>query len=172
MSPYAVITDEVRQRQRERSRAHYLRNRERILARHAERAKTEGFKEWRRAHQEKVGAAQAEKKRLQRIADHETVRARERAWDEAHPGARAEYARQYRQRNPDKRRARDAVRQAVKRGRLERPAVCSACRATCRAEAHHHLGYAREHRLDVQWFCKPCHIAADLAQKDGVYHAR
>lgn len=54
-------------------------------------------------------------------------------------------------------RARQAVYWAVKTGTLKRPAKCSACPRRCTPHAHHHHGYAREHWLDVTWFCAKCH---------------
>lgn len=31
------------------------------------------------------------------------------------------------------------------------------CGATEKVEAHHHLGYSREHRLDIEWRCRKHH---------------
>lgn len=53
-----------------------------------------------------------------------------------------------------------AVYRAVKSGRLIRPAACPSCGSTSsKVEAHHHRGYAVEHRLDVVWLCRACHDA-------------
>jgi hypothetical protein len=64
-------------------------------------------------------------------------------------------------------RAHGAVRRAVKRGQLKRPAACERCgvvpipssdgRAVI--HAHHYLGY--DHPLCVQWLCPNCHIIFD-----------
>ncbi len=54
--------------------------------------------------------------------------------------------------------ARQAVRSAVQRGTLRR-LPCETCGAQ-EVQAHHHLGYAPEHRLDVQWLCRDHHEAA------------
>lgn len=81
---------------------------------------------------------------------------------EAHPNHYAAN-RAYMQRNPDKRRARYAVRDAVKYGKIP-PASTLPC-AGCGAQAahyHHHRGYAKEYRLDVIPLCVVCHGAADL----------
>jgi hypothetical protein len=54
--------------------------------------------------------------------------------------------------------AHDAIRWAVKRGRLA-PAssqVCMDCGAAAR-HYHHHLGYDRSHWLDVVALCARCH---------------
>ena len=66
--------------------------------------------------------------------------------------------------------ARAAVRQALKEGVLARPSGCEACGGVTPhetnpsgLEAHHHKGYMKEHHLDVQWLCIPCHRKADGA---------
>jgi len=53
--------------------------------------------------------------------------------------------------------ASDAVRRAVRRGALVRPKACQECGSEVNIQAHHYLGYAPEHRLDVQWLCCRCH---------------
>jgi hypothetical protein len=71
------------------------------------------------------------------------------------PDARAKHrenARQYRARNPEKVRAHNAVRHAVKMGRLQRTG-CAVCGAG-NAHAHHH-DYTKP--LDVIWLCKTHH---------------
>ena len=50
-----------------------------------------------------------------------------------------------------------AVHWAQVFGLLEAPDGCERCGAVKRLHAHHHLGYAREHWLDVRWLCSPCH---------------
>lgn len=62
----------------------------------------------------------------------------------------------WRARNRDKSRAHGAVSYAKRKGILV-PAPC-ACGSTEALQAHHHRGYAPEHRLDVIWLCRPCHV--------------
>ena len=50
--------------------------------------------------------------------------------------------------------ARKAVTEALKLGRLERPAHCERCERELPVEAHH-FDYNRP--LDVTWLCRPCH---------------
>ena len=52
----------------------------------------------------------------------------------------------------------DAVRHAVKMGRME-PAPSLPCLDCGKpaAQYHHHLGYDRRHRLDVVALCRRCH---------------
>lgn len=69
---------------------------------------------------------------------------------------RAAAMRRWRARNPDVVAAYYAVARAIKRGRLQRQ-PCVKC-GTPKGEAHHHRGYAPEHRLDVEWLCKECHV--------------
>ncbi len=59
------------------------------------------------------------------------------------------------------RRAVSAVRNALASGKMVRPQECSACPAVGSIEAHHHKGYAPEHRLSVVWLCTRCHRRAD-----------
>lgn len=59
-------------------------------------------------------------------------------------------------------RAYAAVRRALARGDLVKPHRCEACgklefEVVGGFEAHHYLGYAPEHHLDIQWLCVPCH---------------
>ena len=60
----------------------------------------------------------------------------------------------------DQFRAWTAIRYATKSGKIVRPKRCEACGSTRRIEAHHYLGYAKEHWLEVRWLCGECHIAA------------
>jgi hypothetical protein len=71
------------------------------------------------------------------------------------------------QRNPEKVRAQAEVSKAIRHGELIRPEQCENCGRTCKPQAHHHLGYAKEHWLHVQWLCRSCHNAADRAQRQS-----
>ena len=63
--------------------------------------------------------------------------------------------------HPERVRARDAVKMAIRNGRLPRPNNFQ-CSCSEQAEQyHHHKGYAQEHRLDVIPICKKCHIIID-----------
>ena len=60
--------------------------------------------------------------------------------------------------NRDQRNAQQAVTHAVRIGKLIRPETCSRCGGRGRRiEAHHHAGYERENRLNVEWLCSSCH---------------
>jgi hypothetical protein len=58
-------------------------------------------------------------------------------------------------RNPEKRRAHDAVKHALRSGRLVR-LPCADC-GSPHSEAHHSNGYDRAHWLDVEWLCRSHH---------------
>lgn len=66
------------------------------------------------------------------------------------------------------RKARDAVKYAVRVGKIQRPEICSDCKqppSTGWIEAHHHCGYQRQHWLDVVWLCSLCHSKAEARIK-------
>lgn len=62
-----------------------------------------------------------------------------------------------------------AVKKAIQRGIMVRPETCERCgrspglnrRGRSLLEAHHFRGYDRDHHLDVQFLCPPCHKQAD-----------
>lgn len=72
-------------------------------------------------------------------------------------GARAKtklmFKRQFRERYPEKARAHDAVKEALKQGKLVR-APCADCGSTTRVHAHHE-DYGKP--LDVVWVCDKHH---------------
>lgn len=71
--------------------------------------------------------------------------------------ARLVIAARDRAKHRDENRARSAVAHAVKTGALVRLACF--CGET-EVEGHHHLGYDRDHWLDVEWLCDPHHKEA------------
>lgn len=66
----------------------------------------------------------------------------------------AEYLREYRAKNPEKYKARSAVQNAIRDGRLEKPEKCSCCGEETRIHGHHD-DYSRP--LEVIWLCTLCH---------------
>lgn len=77
-------------------------------------------------------------------------------WRECHPEQRRLTRLGWKQRNGEKNSAHVAVNQAIKRGKLIRGA-CVQCGTTEDVQAHHHNGYLKPHRLDVQWLCRRHH---------------
>jgi hypothetical protein len=73
-----------------------------------------------------------------------------------------EAQRRYSRRNPAMESAHTTVGRAIAKGTLTRPDVCQQCFGSGPIEAHHYLGYAKEHRLDVAWLCDPCHKEVHL----------
>ena len=70
---------------------------------------------------------------------------------ESHKAKVRERARRQREKSPEKVAARNATR------RLKYPEACECCGAVGKVEAHHYLGYSKEHHLDVMFLCKKCH---------------
>jgi hypothetical protein len=66
----------------------------------------------------------------------------------------AQYQRNSRAADPQKAKARSAVSNAVRDGRIVRPSKCSHCGVACRAQAHHH-DYSKP--FEVTWYCFKCH---------------
>ena len=93
------------------------------------------------------GFAEAWKK-----ANPEKVKADNAAWHKAHP----EKGYAYRLRNPLKVIAALAVREAIRVGRLAKPANCSECNATGIIHGHN-CDYSKP--LEVMWLCPKCHIS-------------
>ena len=60
----------------------------------------------------------------------------------------------YRQRYPQKTKARYKLTNALRDGKITKPSECSICGSTSKLEAHHH-DYSKP--LDVIWCCFQCH---------------
>ena len=59
--------------------------------------------------------------------------------------------------DPNRGLAYQAVTWAERFGLLIRPETCERCGSGAKLHAHHHNGYEREHWIDVQYLCSPCH---------------
>ena len=68
-----------------------------------------------------------------------------------------------RQLYPEKIKARQAVRSAIRSGKLIRPSICESCFKKRFIQAHHE-DYSKP--LDVDWLCTECHN--ELRKKAGV----
>jgi len=82
-----------------------------------------------------------------------------RAWSKGPKGRR------WRERHQSALDAQVAVRLAIQARKLVRRPSCESCGLARPLEAHHHLGYAPEHHLDVQWLCVSCHKALHTAAR-------
>lgn len=67
------------------------------------------------------------------------------------------------EKHPMHRKARTAVSNALRLGKIIKPAVCQVCGCHEKLEAHHWKGYSQEYWLDVQWLCHSDHLKADNA---------
>lgn len=90
------------------------------------------------------------KKNPEKIAEYE----RRRWQDPVRRAAAAQFSREHRERNPEKYKARTAVGNAVRDGRLKRR-PCEHCGTTQNLNGHHE-DYMR--KLDVNWLCRTCHF--------------
>jgi|SRR5690606_6915798 len=77
-------------------------------------------------------------------------------WRNEHKSEQRQYLDQYKEENLEKVRARDFVRNAVRRYGLQK-LPCREC-GSLKVQAHHYNGYSRKHYLDVIWLC-PLHHA-------------
>jgi hypothetical protein len=77
------------------------------------------------------------------------------------------YSKKVRKVHPRRAKARDAVNNAVKDDRLPHVSTLLCVRCGKQAEEyHHHKGYDKKHRLDVQPVCIVCHRAIDNGELD------
>ena len=67
---------------------------------------------------------------------------------------------------PEKTKARNAVRDAIRMGKLIRPVICESCPKKGKSEAHH-WSYKEEHWLDVNWLCTDCHKTLHQSYEEG-----
>ena len=68
-----------------------------------------------------------------------SIRTAQRKWD---------------QENADKKAAHTLLGNAVRRGKVQKPSICSSCGAGGRIHGHHH-DYSQP--LSVEWLCQRCH---------------
>ncbi len=103
--------------------------------------------------------------RAYRAANPDARLAAKRRHGRAHPEQVAARSASYRRDQPEKARAQDAVKKALRRGDLVRPDSCQFCEAVCVPVAHHH-DYAK--RLEVYWLCRKCHAGVHRAVSHAV----
>lgn len=75
---------------------------------------------------------------------------------ESNPERVMEEQRKYRENNLLKYKARNAVSNAIRDGRLIRPEKCEKCDKVCIPEGHH-PSYEEGYWLRVEWLCSSCH---------------
>ncbi len=64
--------------------------------------------------------------------------------------------RKHKEKYPERRRARQAVADALRAGQLSKPTNCESCFKECNPEGHH-KNYEEDKWLDVGWLCTKCH---------------
>jgi len=72
--------------------------------------------------------------------------------------AQIKYQRELRAKNPERLKAYDAVKYAIRVGKLEKPDICPLCGCDGIVIHGHHADYSKQ--LDVEWLCQPCHVHA------------
>jgi hypothetical protein len=80
-----------------------------------------------------------------------------KAWNEANRERVSEHDKRRRRKSRTKLHAWWAIQDAVRRGHVQKPEHCSNCGTACSPDAHH-ADY--EKPLEVEWLCRPCHLAA------------
>jgi hypothetical protein len=114
-------------------------------------------KRWEAANPEKAKAV----RRKWRVVNKERQNATGRKWRKNNRAKQLESERRLRVLYPDRFRAREAVADAIKHGKLlpVKFMICSHCKHRRAEHYHHHKGYDREHWLDVEPVCHICHTS-------------
>jgi len=111
-------------------------------------------KQWREDNPERY----KKQRKDHRLKNIDEIKAAKKAYYQSPQGRKqmAKDNKKYRARldNTDKKRARWAVANALRRGKLTKPDVCAKCDKAVPLEAHH-PDYSKQ--LDVVWLCKTCH---------------
>jgi len=66
------------------------------------------------------------------------------------------YQKKYTKENPIKIKAKNALNQAIRSGKIERAKECSQCQSTKHIVGHH-WSYEEANWTDVIWVCQSCH---------------
>jgi hypothetical protein len=141
-------------------------------------AEPERIRDRERAWREKTGDRKAITEREWEKRNPDLVAAQKKRYRQRHGEEIAKYKKEWGRRNrhltvasvkrhaaryPEKAQARNAVREAIRYGRLVKPDHCEDCDAYVLdpIDLHaHHEDYSKP--LDVRWLCRPCHV--------GVHH--
>lgn len=101
----------------------------------------------------------------------DSINQRKRDRRDENPDYHAQYSRKYRIENPERIKAKDAVKVAIKKGKLKPASELTCERCGEQAQELHHPDYTKP--LAVQALCRSCHklLHADLdrlAEKHGI----
>ncbi len=105
------------------------------------------IKEWKKNNREKVRGYDKKHKELHK----EEALKYSKKWKSRNPGKQTKYAKTYINKYPEKYKAHQAVRDAVREGRL----IKKPCKCGCIKVQGHHEDYSK--LLEVEWMCQPCH---------------
>lgn len=86
----------------------------------------------------------------------ERIRKNNKIWRKRHPEEKAQERIKYREKYPNRFKANQVVRNAIRNGTLIKPELCEDCDEKKAIYAHHH-SYKRRFWLDVKWLCTICH---------------
>ena len=89
----------------------------------------------------------------------------DRQYRQAHPEIFRDACRRGREASPEKYKARYAVDNEMKAGRLYRPGECLSCGAECVPDGHHE-DYSKP--LEVVWLCRMCHLRGHKEQREAL----
>lgn len=104
--------------------------------------------------QENLEYYQSYDRRRYRESDERKAAARKSSNNPAGIEAKKRSLQRLRDSHPEKYRARNAVSNSLRDGKIEKPKTCFFCSAETKLQAHHH-DYSKP--LDVFWLCAPCH---------------
>lgn len=65
-----------------------------------------------------------------------------------------QYAREHRKLYPEKEKAHNITKNAIRSGRIIKPESCAICHKVCKVQAHHE-DYSKP--LEIIWLCRSCH---------------
>ena len=131
----------------------------------AEYRKTQAGKEAGKRYRRSDGGKESDRKYRQTDACKEAQRRYDkspkgkesgRSYRQSHKEEISEAARRYNSANPEKKKARVAVNNAIRDGRLERSIFCEECGLPANTHGHHEDYVNRP--LDVNWLCIKCHV--------------
>ena len=102
------------------------------------------------------------KKRNQKPKRQEDKRIRSKAYRQKYPEKKRLYEQEYRKKYPEKYKARNAVHNAIRDGKLTK-LPCEVCNSTKNIEAHHDDYYKP---LELRWLCHKHHVEHHFEEEE------
>jgi len=93
-------------------------------------------------------------------------------WREANTDHLRSYRRSHMEEHPETYAARAAVNNAIRAGKLVRPAECDVCGTTAGRINGHHDSYEKDRWLVVTWMCDTCHAFTHARRKEQANAAK